>query len=73
MKRGVLTALLATACLALGIGTLTICSKNCARAERLDALHRTCQDLILRNAHSRAKVSGHQPGVIDLESIEVTE
>jgi len=73
MKRGVLTALLATACFVLGFGTLTICTQNGDRAERLDALHRTCQDLILRNAHSRAKVSGHRPGVLRLEDVEVSE
>ncbi len=73
MKRGVLTTLLATSCLVLGVGTLAICSKNCARAERLDSLHRSCQDLILRNAHSRAKVAGHQPGNLDLEGVEVSE
>ena len=73
MKRGGLSALLVTVSLGLGMATLVVCANNCAEAARLDALHRNCQDLIIRNAHSRAKISGHRPGSLEDVVIEVSE
>ena len=73
MKRGALSILLAALCLVLGLLTLDVCSRNCQEAARLDALHRNCQDLILRNQHSRAKVSGHRPGSLEDLEVEVSE
>ena len=73
MKRGVLCALLIAVVLGLGLTTLSVCSRNCDRAARLDALHRNCQDLIIRNEHSRAEISGHRPGSMSGVEIEVNE
>jgi len=72
MRRGALSAVLVAACLGLGLATLMVCSENRARAARLDALHRTCQDLELRNAHSRAEALGHRPGELELDDVEVS-
>jgi hypothetical protein len=51
--------------LCVGLATLFLCSENRARGAELDRLHRECQNLILRNAHSRAAVIGHRPGHLE--------
>ena len=70
MKRSSLCLGLCTLALAVGLATLFVCSTNRARGAELDRLHRECQNLILRNEHSRAEVIGHEPGVLELDDSE---
>ncbi len=79
MKRGSMCLVLSAAALTVGLATLFVCSSNRARGAALDRLHRECQNLILRNEHSRAAVVGHRPGELEAkhepggEPTEVTQ
>lgn len=67
MKRATLALFLGAAVLVLGLFTLFLCSGNRARGAELDALCRDIENLVLRNARSRAEVLGHAPGEPDVE------
>ena len=73
MKRGALSLCLSAVALTVGLATLFVCSSNRARGVELDRLHRECQNLILRNEHSRATVVGHRLGELDEFDLVRTE
>jgi hypothetical protein len=73
MKRGSVCLVLSAVALSVGLATLFICSANRARGAELDRLHRECQNLILRNEHSRARVIGHRPGDLERDAFPGAE
>ncbi len=66
VKRAALGMFLGATVLVLGLFTLFLCSGNRARGADLDGLCREIENLVLRNARSRATVFGHAPGEPDV-------